>query len=100
MVTSPTTVTVVLVLVPPAIENPFANDVGVTPLIVLFVRFCTLSSVTYVDSIEAVSAIFNFKAAALAFAEETLFIALFVFVLNSSILFDKVMVSAKLKMVF
>ena len=38
IVTSPTTVNVVLVIVPPAIVNPFAMEVGVTPLIVLFVN--------------------------------------------------------------
>ena len=36
-VTSPTTVKVVLVLVPPAIEKPVARAVGLIPLIVLFV---------------------------------------------------------------
>ena len=36
MVTSPITVNVVFVLVPPAMLNPFANAVGLTPLIVLF----------------------------------------------------------------
>ena len=37
MVTSPITVNVVLVLVPPAIEKPVARAVGITPLIVLLV---------------------------------------------------------------
>ena len=37
-VTSPTTVNVVFVLVPPAMVKPFANAVGLTPLMVLFVR--------------------------------------------------------------
>ena len=37
-VTSPTTVNVVFVVVPPAMLNPFANAVGLTPLIVLFVN--------------------------------------------------------------
>jgi hypothetical protein len=37
MVTSPTTVNVVFVLVPPAIENPVARAVGLTPLMVLLV---------------------------------------------------------------
>jgi hypothetical protein len=36
-VTSPCTVNVVFVFVPPAIVNPFANAVGLTPLMVLFV---------------------------------------------------------------
>ena len=36
-VTSPITVKVVFVFVPPDTLNPFANAVGVTPLIVLFV---------------------------------------------------------------
>ena len=38
IVTSPTTVKVVFVLVPPAIVNPVASAVGVTPLIILFVK--------------------------------------------------------------
>ena len=45
MVTSPITVTVVLVIVPPAILNPFANEVGVTPLIVLLVKDSVLDKV-------------------------------------------------------
>jgi hypothetical protein len=36
-VTSPITVNVVFVFVPPAMVNPFANAVGLTPLIVLLV---------------------------------------------------------------
>ena len=37
-VTFPITVNVVLVIVPPAIVNPFSNAEGLTPLMVLFVR--------------------------------------------------------------
>ena len=38
MVTSPMTVKVVFVLVPPAMVNPLESAVGVTPLIILFVK--------------------------------------------------------------
>ena len=44
-VTSPITVKVVTVLVPPEILNPFAKAVGLTPLIVLFVNACVLDKV-------------------------------------------------------
>ena len=44
-VTSPTTVNVVMVLVPPEILNPFAKAVGLTPLIVLFVSACVVDKV-------------------------------------------------------
>ena len=44
-VTSPITVKVVTVLVPPEILNPFSKAVGLTPLIVLFVNACVVDKV-------------------------------------------------------
>ena len=55
MVTSPTTVNVVFVLVPPAIENPFASAVGLMPLIVLFVSVSVPLKVAIVPLVGSVT---------------------------------------------
>ena len=54
-VTSPTTVNVVFVIVPPAIENPVARAVGLTPLIVLFVSVSVPANVAIVPLVGSVT---------------------------------------------
>ena len=57
-VTSPITVKVVLVFVPPAIVNPVANAVGVNPLIVLFVKDSVPDNVAIVPEVGKVIFVF------------------------------------------